>query len=518
MDAIIRAFNRHHAQRRLRDLLLDHHETLELDLARVPHAFDGDRVLDLAGRVLRRRRAIPLAVRLDLTHATGVLAGVIQGFGVAEEWFERGGRQAAHPADEARFAFLIAHHVFRPRGEMVKAREALGRGLARAETHHELRSLLHLALARVARESNDLPLADHALEEALRSRATRYRPLAAQSRAKLRALEGRLDEALVEAARARELMVQAGSEIGTVLVDTDRAMIHRLRGEDAAARERLADVARYAFRVLDLKLAGNTANNVAASHERMGDLTQALAGYLDAWRFHRESDRADQHAVVLRNIGLILGRLSQVEAALAALDRSAQVAESAAELDLALRAWVDAVEILSERGDRRLSAAVDRALALVGDPGLLNSTTLARLARLVGGILVRGGGPDTGGGHPGPLVTEAGREELDRRLAEAAGPLTFRDRLRRLVGAGVTGREAPDPEELTGFLQSFAGASFPYRRYAGEFPGSPAVRKAQLQELTERGILARVGERKATRYELAFHRELTTLTGSRHDR
>jgi hypothetical protein len=50
VDAIIRAFNRHHAQRRLRDLLLDHHETLELDLARVPHAFDGDRVLDLAGR------------------------------------------------------------------------------------------------------------------------------------------------------------------------------------------------------------------------------------------------------------------------------------------------------------------------------------------------------------------------------------------------------------------------------------------------------------------------------------
>jgi hypothetical protein len=82
----------------------------------------------------------------------------------------------------------------------------------------------------------------------------------------------------------------------------------------------------------------------------------------------------------------------------------------------------------------------------------------------------------------------------------------------------VTGREAPDPEELTGFLHSFAGASFPYRRYAGEFPGSPAVRKAQLQELTERGILARVGERKATRYELAFHRELTSLTGSRHDR
>lgn len=507
MDEIIRAFNRHHAQRRLRDELLRHREVLELELDRIPHAFEGEAVLDLGGRVLRRRRALPAEVRLELTAVTGILAGIAQGHGVAEEWFERGHRQAETSADEARFQFLLAHHVYRPRGEPVRAREALAQGLARAEAHHELRSLLHLALARVARESNDLPLAEHALSEALRSRATRYRPLAAQARAKLRAQERRLDEAMVEVARARELMEQAGSELGTVLVDTDRAMIHRLRGEDAAARRLLGDVARYAYRVLDVKLAGNTANNLAASHERMGDLPAALAGYLDAWRFHRESDRADQHAVVLRNVGLILGRLSRTEAALAALDRSASVATSAGERDLALRAWVDAIELLSERRDPRLPAAIDRALALLAEPSRLTPSTLARLARLTGGIVTRGQvrPPE---GPAGPLVSAGGRDDLDTRLAEVAGPHTFRDRLRARIGAGVNGRESPDPEALTAFLYSFAGTSFPYRRYAGEFAGPPAMRKAQLQELTERRILHRVGERKATRYELAFHRDI----------
>jgi len=504
VDEILRAFNRHHAQRRLRDELLRHREALDLDPGRIPHAFEGEAILDLGGRVLRRRRALPPDVRLELTAATGILAGITRGHGVAEEWFERGRRLAESSADEARFQFLLAHHVYRPRGEPVRAREALAQGVARAEAHHELRSLLHLALARVARESNDLPLAEHALTEALRSRATRYRPLAAQARAKLRAQERRLDEAMVEVARARELMEAAGSELGTVLVDTDRAMIHRLRGEDAAARRLLGDVARYAYRVLDVKLAGNTANNLAASHERMGDLPAALAGYLDAWRFHRESDRADQHAVVLRNVGLILGRLSRIEAAIAALERSASVAVSAGEKDLALRAWVDAIELLSERQDPRLGAAIDQALALVADPARLTTTTLARLARLTGSILGRGGSLEPG--PAGPLVSAGGRDDLDARLAEVAGPATFRDRLRDEIGAGVSGREAPDPELLTAFLYSFAGASFPYRRYAGEFEGSPASRKAQLHELTERGILDRVGERKATRYELAFHR------------
>lgn len=103
-------------------------------------------------------------------------------------------------------------------------------------------------------------------------------------------------------------------------------------------------------------------------------------------------------------------------------------------------------------------------------------------------------GTSVGRGELSAIVGEVSEKEFDAKLEARLQP-----------GLGI--RHAPSPDLLGRFLMLFAGDRFKFANYANEFSLSQGRAKPHLRILCERDVIQLSGQRKASSYTLAFHRE-----------
>lgn len=508
MQTFLRAFDPNLARRRLRGTLLELAAEEGTDPRRLPHTFETEALLALGQRTLRRRVVRARPDFPDIQEITGIALSVCGEEEAAAELFEQAIRAAGQEPEAARFRYLLAHYLHFRRGELADARRVLAEAIEEVETRRVQKSRILLLAGRVARQVGDLESAERWYAHVLESGVHRYRPLAQLYLAILRREQNRLDDAIKLNRRAHAAMRRAGEELGMLMADSDLAAFHLQGGDIHEARRLLVDVVRNHVDLLDLTAAGNASNNLAMVCERLDDREGARDAYLDSLRYHRAVGRKHLLAHTYRNLGVVLVELDQLEPALAAFERSIELATEIASAEIELRGRTETIEVLVHTGTRvdvipRMVARCDRILA-TAEPGFATEGVL-HYARALGRVIESGLLRRGGGGRPGKLATAAGTQALETLTGNLDGE-EFERLLRERIGPGLSGKDAPDADQLVSFLLLFAGDYFRFRDFANEFHLTTGRVKHHLKVLVERNVIELTGTKKAAKYSLSFHR------------
>jgi len=514
VQTFLRAFDPNLARRRLRGMLLELAVEEGTDPRRLPHTFETEELLALGQRTLRRRVVRARPDFADIQEITGVALSVCGEEEAAAELFEQAIRAAGAEPGAARFRYLLAHYLHFRRGELAEARRVLTEAIEEVETRRVQKSRILLLAGRVARQVGDLESAERWYAHVLESGVHRYRPLAQLYLAILRREQNRLDEAIRLNRRAHAAMRRAGEELGMLMADSDLAAFHLQGGDIHGARRLLGDVVRNHVDLLDLTAAGNASNNLAMVCEKLGDQEGARDAYLDSLRYHRAVGRKHLLAHTYRNLGVILIELDEAEPGLAALERSITLATEIASPEIELRGRTEAIEVLVHLGSRldaipEMVARCGRILA-AAEPGFAPEG-VHHYARALGRVVESGLPSRRTGPRAGRLATPAGARALERLTGNPDGE-EFERLLRERIGPGLSGKDAPDADQLVGFLLLFAGDYFRFRDFANEFQLTTGRVKHHLKVLVERNVIELTGTKKAAKYSLSFHRETVSPT------
>ncbi len=511
METFLRAFDPNLARRQLHDTLYVLGKHLGMDPATLPHTFDTEALLSFAQSLIRRREVRDGVLFLDLLERTGVAVALCGEEDVAERLFTRGLRSAREPKEQARFHYLIAHHIHFRRGRLAEAKKRLQQALAKTETQRNLKSRALLLLGRIARQTQDAEGAEAAYRQVLNSGVLEYRPLALQYMGILSMTQDRYEDAVALNRKAHAAMKRRGLTLAMMQVDADLSAFHLARGQYRLAQSILEDVVARNVELLDLNSAGNTYNNLAMAFHKQDKDAAARDAYLQALRFQAATGRKHHMATTYRNLGITLCRLRDAETAFAAFETAIALAEEIASPEEEFRSRTEALDAILRTGIRvgcvpGFVARCDDILrtsekglsqhSLRAYPRVLGKLVLGRTPARLARIKARG---------PSRLSTPQGRASL-KRLTSAIVENEFEAKLSERIGSGLPGRHGPRPEQLRAFLMLFAGDYFQFKHYAREFPLSPARVKHQLRELCRRGIIELDGTRKAAKYSLAFHR------------
>jgi tetratricopeptide (TPR) repeat protein len=510
VQTFLRAFDPNLARRRLRGFLLEITREEGGDPRRLPHTFETNALLAAGQRMVRRPSVRARPDRSDLIEVLGIALAVSGEEEAASELFETALRGAADDPEAARFRYLLAHYIHFRGGELAEARRLLGEAMGEVETQRAQKSRILLVAGRVARQLGDLDAAERWYTHVLESGVHRFRPLAQLYLAILWQGQRRLDEAIALNRRAHAAMRRGGEELGMLMADSDLAAFHLQGGDVLEARRLLRDVVRNHVDLLDLTAAGNASNNLAMVCERLGDREGARAAYIESLRYHRVGGRKHLLAHTYRNLGGVLADLGEIEPALAAFDRAIELSTQIASPETEVRGRTEALEVLVRLQARPGAIAdmvsrCDQILASAG-PGFATDS-VHRYARVLGKVIDAG----LGGGRrtrtsSSRLATAAGVRALEKLTGGLDGN-EFERLLRERIGGGLSGKDAPETDELVAFLLLFAGDYFRFRDFANEFHLTTGRVKHHLKVLVERNVIELTGTKKAAKYSLSFHRQ-----------
>lgn len=505
-----RKFDSKLAHRELRSFLYDTVEYFDVRADRVPHTFETHELLDFAAKFSRRRDVRDSDVYHDLLQRLAVLAFIVGDAELGRKTITRGLRDAEEGPERARFLYLSGLYDHFRSGDLTAAKEVLEQALVESELSRHLKSDVRIALGRTCREVEEYEAAERHYQHLIDHGVLELRPTAVHLLALVREAQGRLDEA---ENLTRESLKQFEQERDWLNVLNLKATLGDLAltgGDGPRARRVLEPVAEEYARILSAEGAARTYGTLAATYAKEKKYPRALSAYAESLRFQAPAHRYADIARTYRNMAGGLPDMGKTAASLAAFDRAVEFAQRADAVEEELSVYSDVLslstvlklppaaiahvversrEILTE-ADGRLSGEVYErfakgAIAVVG-------RALPRVTRRRGAVPALG--TSVGRGELSAIVGEVSEKEFDAKLEARLQP-----------GLGI--RHAPSPDLLGRFLMLFAGDRFKFANYANEFSLSQGRAKPHLRILCERDVIQLSGQRKASSYTLAFHRE-----------
>jgi tetratricopeptide (TPR) repeat protein len=248
--------------------------------------------------------------------------------------------------------------------------------------------------------------------------------------------------------------------------------------------------------------------NYALLCRRTGRLDQALEASLEAVR-HASVRPGRVPFRLQRNLATLLNQMGRRGEALAVLDQCLEASRKSRFRDIEFKSLCTAIQTLSDMGrgepiptllarcrellDAHRSEipreALEEYVEATSGLGAIKATSAARLREVK------------------RLSSAADRAALAELHGDRARTPNYERDLRQGIGDGIGFDDAPEPAPLARFLMLFAGDHFKSMSYQREFQTTQPRAKYHLQSLVGKGVLERLGTRKASTYILAFHRD-----------
>jgi tetratricopeptide (TPR) repeat protein len=508
MSELLRASDPNASRRTLHDLLFETHLEFAIDRSSIPHTYDTDELLDYAEKTLRRRDMRGTEMHHQLLYRTGIAYCTTGSGDKGRELFEKGIRASDYPPDQALFRYAIGHWNHTLAGERREAKRVLLEARRQSERGRHLRTEIDLLLGSIHCGEGDGFAAQRRFERILNRGVLELRPMARIKNTRALIVQGLLDEAEAENARAEKMLEEPGfgDWLLRIACLENQAEIHMKRGEYEKALRVQGRVLEENHRRLHTDRLAIEYGNYALLCRRLGYLDEALEASLNAIR-HASLKQGRIPIRLQRNLAILLNEMGHHGEALAAIDQCLDLSRKSRFRDFEFKSLVAAMDTL---------ASIERTEpvpAILGRCGVLLDRHREDLPREAleeyVEVTARLGLVKAAGSRAREvkrLSSAADRAALAKRLGDAARTPNYERDLRQGIGGGMGFEDAPEPGPLARFLMLFAGDHFKSMSYQREFQKTQPRAKYHLQWLVNNGLLERLGTRKASTYILAFHR------------